>query len=471
MILGKVFDRFARYSPVTVMMRGVLEFAFPPSRLDELFREHASEQYEDQLLFSTVVNTLALAVDGTRKSVNAAYQASKDDFTVSVTALYDKLQGVETNVSQAMVRESAARLAPVIKALKAEGKPLLPGFHTKIIDGNHLEGTDHRIDETRTSSSKPLPGHSLVVLDPQLRLAIDVFPCEDAYTQERRLLPQVLKRVEASDLWMADRNFCTTGFVFGIDDRDAFFLIRQHASTLSNKKLLGRRRRIGRCKTGMVYEQTLQIHNPNATDPAAATMQLRRITIKLDEPTRDGDKQLHIVTNVPEEAADAITLAELYRERWSIEYAFQELGQALRGEVNTLCYPKAALLAFCIALLSYNVLSVIKAATRSAHKDPSLLMDLSGYYLAEEIAATYSGMMIAIEPRHWTQSFARLTATKLAQLLKQLAANVDVSRFKKHKRGPKTPPPKRTGGLRKKHVSTKRLLDQRATKKMQSTTA
>jgi len=461
MILGKVFDRFAQYSPVTVMMRGVLEFTFPPNCLDELFRQHAEQQYEDELLFSTVVDTLALVVHGTQKSVNAAYQASKDDFTVSVTALYDKLQGIETHVSQAMVRESSARLAPVIKAMKAEVQPLLPGFHTKIIDGNHLAATDHRIDETRTRSSVPLPGHCLVVLDPQLRLAIDVFPCEDAYAQERSLLPQVLKTVEAFDLWMADRNFCTTGFVFGIDDRGAFFLIRQHASTLSGKKLLGRRRRIGRGKTGLVYEQTLEIHDPQATDPAAATMQLRRITIQLDKPTRDGDTELHLVTNVPEEAADAITLAELYRQRWSIEYAFQELGQALRGEVNTLCYPKAALLAFCIALLSYNVLSVIKAATRSAHKDPSLLMDLSGYYLAAEIAVTYGGMMIAIEPRHWTQAFAQLTATELARLLKELAVKVDVSRFKKHKRGPKKPPPKRRGGLREKHVSTARLLNQR----------
>ena len=41
MSLGKVFDRFAKHSPVTVMMRGILEFAFPPKALDELFREHA----------------------------------------------------------------------------------------------------------------------------------------------------------------------------------------------------------------------------------------------------------------------------------------------------------------------------------------------------------------------------------------------------------------------------------------------
>ena len=103
MILGKVFERFAQYSPVTVMMRGILEYAFPPSRLDELFREHAEQQYEDELLFSTVVNTLSLVVTGTRKSVNAAYKACMADFQVSVTALYAKLQGVEPQVCRAML--------------------------------------------------------------------------------------------------------------------------------------------------------------------------------------------------------------------------------------------------------------------------------------------------------------------------------------------------------------------------------
>jgi hypothetical protein len=290
---------------------------------------------------------------------------------------------------------------------------------------------------------------------------IDVFPCEDAYAQERSLLKEVLETVEKNDLWMADRNFCTTDFLFGLRDRDAAFLIRQHGSTLWGKKLLGRPRKMGRCEKGMVYEQLIEVRNPKESDPERQIMTLRRITIKLDESTRDGETEIHIVTNLPSEHASAIQLAELYRERWTIESAFQELDQALRSEVNTLCYPQAALLAFCVAVLTYNVLSVLKAAMRSAHRDPSLLKDLSGYYLAEEIAATYWGMMIAIEPRHWTKAFSAVTADELAESLKQLAKNVSVNRFKKHRRGPKKPPPKRTGGLREKHVSTARLLDQR----------
>lgn len=461
MILARVFDRFARYSPVTVMMRGLLEYVFPPSRLDELFREHAVRQHEEELLFSTVVNTLALAVNGVRSSVNAAYLASREDFTVSVTALYDKLQGVEPQVSRAMVRESSVRLAPLIQELRAALPPLLPGYRVEILDGNHLTATEHRITETRTLNSAPLPGQALVLLDPQLRLVLDVIPCEDAHAQERSLLNEVLPSFEAGDLLIADRNFCCTRFVYGLRDRGAAFLIRQHASTLSGKRLLGKRKRIGRCESGMVYEQELEVRNPHEPDPQQQVIRLRRITIELDQPTRDGETVIHLVTDVPREAADAISLAELYLRRWDIENAFQEIEQSLRSEVDTLCYPKAALLAFCIALTTYNVLSTIKAAMRSAHRDPSLLLDLSGYYLAEEISAAYWGMMIAIEPAHWTRQFAEATRTEMAACLRALAARANPSRFKKRRRGPKKPPPARTGGLREKHVSTKRLLDQR----------
>jgi IS4 transposase len=461
MILGKVFDRFARFSPVTVMMRGLLEYVFPPRRLDELFRQHAIRQYEDELLFSTVVHTLALAVNGVRTSVNSAYQACREDFTVSVTALYDKLQGIEPQVSRAMVRESSDRLMPVIQHLRAELPPILPGYTVKILDGNHLAATEHRIQETRTLHSAPLPGEALVLLDPQLRLVLDVIPCEDAYAQERSLLGLVLADFQAGDLAIADRNFCCTRFVFGLRDRLAAFLIRQHASTLSGKRLLGQRKRVGRGKSGMVHEQEMEIDNPQEADPQRRTICVRRITIELDQPTRDGEKTIHLITDVPAEKADAVNLAECYLRRWDIENAFQEIEQALRSEVDTLCYPKAALLAFCIALTTYNVLSTIKAAMRSAHRDPSLLTELSGYYLAEEISATYWGMMIAIEPARWTRQFADASATEIAACMRTLAANADPHRFRKRRRGPKRPPPARTGGLREKHVSTKRLLDQR----------
>jgi hypothetical protein len=51
------------------------------------------------LLFSTVVSLMLEVVCGSRKSVNAAYQAMEEAIPVSIQAVYDKLQGVEPAVA------------------------------------------------------------------------------------------------------------------------------------------------------------------------------------------------------------------------------------------------------------------------------------------------------------------------------------------------------------------------------------
>jgi len=50
----------------------------------------------------------------------------------------------------------------------------------------------------------------------------------------------------------------------------------------------------------------------------------------------------------------ATKLAQLYRRRWRIENLFQRLESVLHSEVRTLGHPRAALLAFGVALLAYN---------------------------------------------------------------------------------------------------------------------
>lgn len=53
---------------------------------------------------------------------------------------------------------------------------------------------------------------------------------------ERSLFESVLQRVKAGELWIADRNMCTQGFLFGICDADSDFLIREH-KTLPQQQL------------------------------------------------------------------------------------------------------------------------------------------------------------------------------------------------------------------------------------------
>jgi IS4 transposase len=453
MVLGDIFERFAEQSPVTVMARAALEHALDPRAVDALFEDVAQRQYTRTLLFSTVVDLMGTVVCNVRPAIHAAFQANAESVGVSLRAVYDKIDRTEPGVSAELVRHTARTLGPVITAMGGGRPAWLPGYPIKILDGNHLAGTEHRLKELRAIGAGALPGHALVVLDPQAMLVTDVFPCEDGHAQERSLLDHVLETIRSGEVWIADRNFCTTGFLFGIARRGGSFVIRQHRATLHIESV-GERRSCGRAETGSLFEQDVRL-----TDDDGEVLSGRRVTVELDQPTRDGETEIHILTNLPAEAADALTVAELYRRRWTVEAAFGELATCLNGEVNTLGYPKAAPFAFCVALVAYNVLSVVKGALRSVH-GVEAVEEVSGYYLADEIAGTHRGMMIAIPEDEWVV-FARTTASGLGEILKGLAAKVRLSTLRKHRRGPKRPQPKRASGAKIVHVSTARLLAER----------
>ena len=93
------------------MVRGLLEKALAPEKLDELFERTAKVQYTRELLFSEVVNLMSLVVCGIRPSVNAAYRAKAQEIGVSRTALYDKLNGIEPEVSIAQLCSTLRQLA------------------------------------------------------------------------------------------------------------------------------------------------------------------------------------------------------------------------------------------------------------------------------------------------------------------------------------------------------------------------
>jgi len=454
MLLGKIFERFANGSPLTVMLRGTLEYALRPELLDQLFVETARRQYTHKLLFSTLVDLTSLVVCRVHRSHHAAYQADPAQVGASLRALYDKLDHTEPAVSAALVHHIGERLIPVLQQLNAGLPPRLPGYRVRILDGNHLAATQHRLKELHGLRAGPLPGQALVAYDPQWAMVTDVIPCEDGHAQERALLGQVLPFVQPKDVWVADRNFCTTDFLFGIAARQGFFVIRQHAQTL-HWRLKGKRHYCGRSETGEVYEQAVELR-----DEEGNILTARRVTVELDVPTRDGDTELHILTNIPDGDAGGLVIAELYRGRWTIEAAFGELAAVLSNEIDTLAYPKAALFCFCVGLAAYNVLGVIKGALRAAHGETKVTEEVSAYYMANEIARTYAGMMIAIPEDSW-HVFAGMTAGELGRVLKDLAGRVRLETLRKHPRGPKKPVVKKPKNKRQPHVSTARLLEKR----------
>ncbi len=452
----RIFEKFKEKSPVSVMSGASVERFFSPERLDGWFEEISDAQYTRELLFSSVFDIMSLVVCGIRPSVHAAYQACEDEIGVTITSVYNKLNGMETGTSAGLVRRAAEDASAVIRELGGAREPLLPGYRVKLLDGNCIKATDHRLGELRDLGSGALPGKSLVVLDPELRIPIDVFPCEDGHAQERSLLGDVVKTVSPGDVWVGDRNFCTRGFLTGIAERDGFFVIREHAGFPWEP--LGKEKKIGRTETGVVYEQPVRVVGKDGKE-----WKFRRIRVVLKKETRDGDTEIGLFTNLSKRSVNARVIAELYRRRWGIETAFQDLAVHLNSEINTLGYPRAALFGFCVALTAYMITAVIKAAISGVHGSETADKKISGYYLSDEISGTYRGMMIAVSEEDWFQ-YRTCGPAEFAEMLKELASKIKLSAFRKHPRGPKKPPKKRKYDPKKPHVSTARLIAARKTK-------
>src|SRR6185437_2173381 len=209
------------------------------------------------------------------------------------------------------------------------------GYAGRVLDGNALAGTEHRIEPLRDLGAAGLPGKFLTLYEPASGLILEAIPEEDGHTQERALLDRI--DVAAGQLLIMDRNFCVRSFLFRIKRAGAFFLVRRHAQNLPYRELTPLEVQ-GRSTTGTVLEQAIEVEDlevPGEVHP------LRRIVVQLDRPTREGDTEIVLITNLPAEVS-AIDCSAAYLERWQIERHYQVMTDLLHCEVPGLGYPRAA---------------------------------------------------------------------------------------------------------------------------------
>ncbi|QDS94131.1 Transposase DDE domain protein [Roseimaritima multifibrata] len=459
MNVDELLERFKKDCPVALGTRLVLNHLLSNERMDALFARHVERQRCGELLFSSVADVMACVALKIKPSVNAAYRRHKENIEVSIASVYNKLQGIELQVSRALVSETAAELSQLWDHLEGpKSLPVFNGYATRIMDGNHLAGTEHRIKELRTLGAAALPATTIPILDPDKKLLVDVIVCRDGHAGEATLHPQIFDLVQKDQVWIGDRHFASQKMMTTIAlDKQAFFVLRHSTALLPNWESQGKRSKIGPCDGGVLYEQKISFTYQGRP------LHLRRITIELDKPTRKGDKAVHILTNLPKRVS-AKKVAKGYRKRWNIETAFQQLATTLHSEIKTLGYPKAALFSFCMAVMMYNILSVIKTSIGCAANDADLADKVSSYYAANDVSESWKGFAIAVTEEEFDSVYRELTLEQLAKELVDIGKQLDFSRYKKSPRGPKKPPPKKKSGNRGNHVSTAKILDQRAAK-------
>lgn len=443
MSMEAVFKLFSKDRPVA-MMAQVINQEMISEDLDVVFDEHRDRQYQRELLFSYLTTAVADVVMGVEKSPNKAYIAHRKELIVSKTAFYDKLNKVEPAISEAMVRHAFSKACDMQDLLGFVPTEPVRGYHARIVDGNHLQKTEKRITELRGIASAALPGTAVAMYSIGRELFECAYLLEDAHAQESSTLERLLDDLQPRDLIIGDRHFCIVSFLLGIIQRRGAFIIRQHGRLQG--ELQGQQQKIGRVENGVAYEQAIVVGGKT----------LRRVTVKLDEETRDGETEIHILTNLPVSKADARKIADVYRQRWEVENGFYVLTTALTCEVKSLGHPRAALFVFCTAMLAFNSMRVLCTAMTVVWGE-AVVADLSAHSLSVEISKAADGLNVLRKDGEWN-SFLPTSPRGLAKFLLKLAEHVDISRHKKSHRGPKKTPPKRTGYRKGGHVATARIL-------------
>ena len=448
MVLPALLNPFVEGAPAAVMTRIALDWIIDGTPLDQLFQEVAEAQYEREFALSHFVQVMLDVACGFRPSPRAAFLRREFQRVASISAFYRKLGRMELGITEDVVRRTARRARQLIVAGGGLLPEPIPGYAARILDGNVLAGTEHRITPLRTTWSAGLPGMSLAVYEPASGLILDLILEENAHCQERALFDRVA--VAPGQLWVMDRNFCVRSLVFRIERAEAFFLVRWHRSTLPFRAT-SRLRPRGRCAAGRIVAQTIAVE-----DGDGVVHPLRRIVLERDEPTRDGETEIVLITNLPAEVT-ARACCSAYAGRWHIEGHYQDLTDLLHCEVATLGQPRAALFAFSMSAVAGNALAVLRGNLRVAYGE-ELAVEVSDFALVDEVAEVYPGMMVAVPPALWPR-LAGCAAAEVAGLLNDLAARVSVHRMLRCRRGPKKPRPKRSRGNRVHHVSNKKLLD------------
>lgn len=171
-------------SPLSVLVRGGLEWAVPPGSWQSLLTPTAPAQLTRKLTMTAITWWMIQVGSGARRSVHAASPADHalppPSLPASGQALDTQLGRLDPAVAAAAVRASAQRLKPVRHAAGRTELPGGTGDPVRFLDGTDRDGTEHRWKVLRTIAAAGLPGRWVGEFDPATGLSTDAVIREDA---------------------------------------------------------------------------------------------------------------------------------------------------------------------------------------------------------------------------------------------------------------------------------------------------
>jgi len=102
--------------------------------------------------------------------------------------------------------------------------------------------------------------------------------------------------------------------------------------------------------------------------------------VRLKTATGDGEREIALLTSLPQTVARAEYVAQLYRGGWSVETLFQTVTKNFDGNFFPWVMPKLKNFIFGSQKVSYNILVVVRRALGSVHGVGKIESHLSEFY-------------------------------------------------------------------------------------------
>ncbi|MEN2472267.1 type II toxin-antitoxin system Phd/YefM family antitoxin [Burkholderia sp. GS2Y] len=426
-MMRTIVERFVEQSPMTIMTRLVLQCALHDDWIDSA--AEADEEPDDEsireTLFALAVDAIA-ALAARTQTPQVVGGSALSASGAAVAALHDGMSRWRAGWGRALVRDSVDLLLPVAAARADERVRALGGMRLRVLDGAGDGcapgatgcGCGRACDDPARDAAMGLTGaRVLPVYDPDLAMIVDLLPVERGRSHERAFVGALLETVRPGELWIVDGRFDTDAIVSGWPRRGGAFVLRDYGDPAACRPL-GGWRDAGRLDTGYLREQAVGIVGDG---DVAGT--LRRIEWR--DHTLDGSPgaTIAVLTNLPVEQFDACQVMQLARRRWRDALPLP-LDPVLGGTLFGGMPARASLLASGIAAFAYNAFSVMTRVVVGALGLDERDAERVPLHIADSVAATYAGMMIALPPGWWRR-YDQLPAATLGQIVRMLAVHVD----------------------------------------------
>jgi hypothetical protein len=336
------------------------------------------------------------------RAIGDAVEAGRLECAAS--GVYRKLSNLPPALSQALLSRGTARLA----ALAAAGasRTLAACFDNLdviVIDGKQLKKAAKRLLSTRAYTSGSLLGAKLLVaLSLRSGLAVATNASEDGERNDVPLVGGLLEQMQMLRaattvtnataaarpfLFVADRQFADLNLpALFTKDGDHFLLRCQKTLTFQGDP--SRPEQCGVDQEGRAFTQAWGwIGSTEDKRQRERRRYVRRIT--LPRPAENDDDIILITDLLEESAYPAADLLGLYRLRWNIEQAFQQVTEVFALAKLIGASPRGIIFQGALCLLIYNMTLTIKGYVAGAGQQQASAVSTENlfYDLSRELIA------------------------------------------------------------------------------------